>query len=82
MKKKRDLSQQTYKFPSNMNRVKEELQKQGRTQVWLAKKIGKSYVVVNNYCNNKAQMSIPILFLMANALDIDVRDLLVPSKKK
>lgn len=81
MKKKRDLTQ-AYKIPFHMNRVKEELQKQGRTQVWLAKKIGKSYVVVNNYCNNKAQMSIPILFVMAHALDIDVRDLLVPSKKK
>lgn len=35
-----------------MNRIKKILKEQGRTQTWLAKKIGKSYVVVTNYCNN------------------------------
>lgn len=63
-----------------MNRIKEVLKEQGRTQTWLAEKIGKSYVVVTNYCNNKAQPSIEVLIKIANVLDIDVRELLVSSK--
>lgn len=63
-----------------MNRIKEVLKEQGRTQTWLAEKIGKSYVVVTNYCNNKAQPSIEVLIKISNVLDIDVRELLVSSK--
>ncbi|MFW9872479.1 MAG: helix-turn-helix transcriptional regulator [Candidatus Thorarchaeota archaeon] len=65
-----------------MNRIKEVLKEQGRTQTWLADKIGKSYVVVTNYCNNKAQPSIEVLTKIAEYLDIDVRELLVSSKEK
>lgn len=64
-----------------MNRIKEVLKQQGRTQTWLAEQIGKSYVVVTNYCNNKTQPSIPILYEMAKVLDVDVCELLVPSKE-
>tara|TARA_R110002049_G_scaffold273751_4_gene451587 strand:- start:80 stop:271 length:192 start_codon:yes stop_codon:yes gene_type:complete len=63
-----------------MNRIKEVLKEQGRTQTWLADQIDKSYVVVTNYCNNKAQPSIPILREIAKALEVDVRDLLVSTK--
>ena len=65
-----------------MNRIKEILKEQGRTQTWLAKKIGKSYVVVTKYCNNHTQPSILILAEIANALDVDVRELLIPTKTK
>lgn len=65
-----------------MNRIKEVLREQGRTQTWLADQIDKSYVVVTNYCNNKAQPSLPILKKIADALDIDVRELLVATKRK
>lgn len=40
-----------------MNRIKEVLKEQGRTQTWLAEQTGKSYVVVTNYCNNNTQPS-------------------------
>jgi len=63
-----------------MNRIKEILKEQGRTQTWLAEKIEKSYVVVTNYCNNNAQPSISILRKIAEILDVDVRELLVPTK--
>jgi putative transcriptional regulator len=65
-----------------MNCIKEILKKQGRTQIWLARKIGRSYVVTSNYCNNKTQPSILILKRMADALEVDIRDLLVPTKGK
>jgi putative transcriptional regulator len=65
-----------------MNRIKEVLRDQGRTQTWLSEKIGKSYVVVTNYCNNNSQPSIPILRKIAKILDVDVRELLVSTKVK
>lgn len=63
-----------------MNRIKEVLQEQGRSQTWLADKIDKSYVIVTNYCNNNSQPSIPVLREIAEVLDVDVRELLVPTK--
>jgi putative transcriptional regulator len=63
-----------------MNRIKEVLKQQGRTQTWLADKIGKSYVVLTNYCNNHSQPSIPVLREIAEVLDVDVRELLEPTK--
>jgi putative transcriptional regulator len=64
-----------------MNRIKEVLKQQGRTQTWLAEKIGKSYVVVTNYCNNNNQPSIQVLREIAKELSIDVRQLLVSTKE-
>jgi len=64
-----------------MNRIKEVLKEQGRTQTWLAEKIEKSYVVVTNYCNNNAQPSIDVLRKIAKVLDVDVRELLTPTKE-
>ena len=64
----------------SFNRIKEVLKEQGRTQTWMADQIGKSYVVVTNYCNNNAQPSIEVLRKIAGALDVDVRELLVPTK--
>ena len=65
-----------------MNRIKVILKEQGRSQAWLAEQLGKSYVMVTNYCNNKAQPSIEVLNQVANLLDVDVRVLLEPSKIK
>jgi putative transcriptional regulator len=65
-----------------MNRIKEILHIQGRSQVWLADKIGKSYVVTTNYCNNKTQPKIALLRKIAGVLDVDVRELLEETKDK
>ncbi len=64
-----------------MNRIKEVLLDQGRTQAWLANRIGKSYVVTTNYVNNKTQPSIPVLYQIAEVLGVDVRELLVRSRR-
>ena len=63
-----------------MNRIKDVLKEQGRTQTWLAEQIEKSYVIVTNYCNNNAQPSIQVLRKIAIILDVDVRELLVSTK--
>lgn len=63
-----------------INRIKKVLKEQGRTQTWLAEQIGKSYVVVTNYCNNNTQPSIQVLTDISQVLDIDIRELLVSTK--
>ncbi|MCF6183819.1 MAG: helix-turn-helix transcriptional regulator [Bacteroidales bacterium] len=60
--------------------IKKILKEQGRTQTWLAEKIGKSYVVVTNYCNNNSQPSIQVLTDISKVLDVDIRELLVSTK--
>jgi transcriptional regulator with XRE-family HTH domain len=65
-----------------MNRIKKILTEQGRTQTWLASKISRSYVVTTNYCNNKTQPSLTILYKIASVLKVDVRELLVSTNDK
>ena len=63
-----------------INRIKEILVIQGKTQVWLAEKIGKSTTAVAAMCNNKTQPHLKDLRKIAFILDIDVRELLVSTK--
>jgi putative transcriptional regulator len=63
-----------------MNRIKEILKDQGRSQKWLSKQIERSFVVTTNYCNNKTQPSIAMFRKIASLLGVDVRDLLLPTK--
>lgn len=65
-----------------MNRIKEILQTRGVSQTWLANRIGKTFNMVNLYAANKVQPPIPVLYQIADILDIDVRELLVPNKAR
>lgn len=64
-----------------MNRIKEVLHEKGIKQVWLSEKLEKSLNMVNEYCNNKRQPSLEDLNRIADILDVDVKDLIVSSKK-
>ena len=63
-----------------MNRIKEVLEDQGRSQRWLADKLGKSYNMVNAYVQNRQQPRLEVLNEIANILDVDIKELLVSSK--
>ena len=63
-----------------MNRIKEVLQEKGIKQTWLSVKLGKSFNVINDYCNNRRQPTIEVLFKIADILDVDVKDLLISTK--
>ena len=63
-----------------MNCIKEVLENQGRSQRWLADKLGKSYNMVNAYVQNRQQPRIEILYEVAELLSVDVKDLLVSNK--
>ena len=65
---------------NRINRIKEVLVIQDRSQTWLAEKLGKTRVTVSNYCNNNMQPPLETLLEIAHILDVDVRELLVASK--
>lgn len=65
-----------------MNRIKEILKEQGRSQVWLADRLDMSYLAVTRYCNNIRQPNLEVLNKIAEILGVDNRDLLVPLKNK
>lgn len=65
-----------------MNRIKEVLESKGISQTELANLLGKSFNMVNLYATNKVQPPISILYQIADILNIDVRDLLVPNEIK
>lgn len=65
-----------------MNRIKEVLKEQGRTQAWLASKLDISRSTMALYCNNQSQPKIITLYKVAEFLDVDAKDLLVSTKEK
>jgi transcriptional regulator with XRE-family HTH domain len=64
-----------------INRIKEILVIKDRTQKWLSEQLGKSTTAVTAICNNKAQPRLSDLRKIAYILNVDVRELLVPTKK-
>jgi len=65
-----------------MNRIKEVLEEQGRSQRWLADKLSKSYNMVNAYVQNRQQPRLEILYKIAELLAVDIKDLLISNKEK
>ena len=63
-----------------MNRIKEILERKGVSQTDLAHRLGKTFNMVNLYATNKVQPPIPILYKIAEILDVDFRELLVSNK--
>ncbi len=64
-----------------MNRIKDLLEAKGISQTDLAHRLGKSFNMVNLYACNKVQPPIPVLYEIAEILNIDVRELLSPYNK-
>ncbi len=64
----------------DMNRIKEVLETKGINQTELANRLGKTFNMVNLYATNKVQPPIPVLYQIADILNVDVRDLLIPNK--
>lgn len=63
-----------------INRLKAVLAEKQLTSKWLAERLEKSENTVSKWCSNKVQPSLENLIEIAKILDIDVRDLLVPTK--
>lgn len=59
-----------------LNRIKAVLAETGHTGKWLAMVLGKDPVTVSKWCTNKAQPNLDMLFKVAQALNVEVKDLI------
>lgn len=64
----------------NLNRIKAVLAEKNKTSRELAHLLGKTETSVSRWCTNDMQPSIETLYEIAKALDVDIRELLVPTK--
>ena len=64
-----------------MNRIKEVLEQNGIKQKWLAEQMGQSYNMVNSYAQNRRQPSLEDLYKIAEILNVEAKELLVPIKE-
>lgn len=65
---------------SRINRLKIVLAEQQKTNKWLAERLDKSQVTISRWCTNDQQPSLYDLVRVAKALDVDVRELIEPTK--
>ena len=63
-----------------INRLKVILAEKGKTNKWLAEKLGKSDVTVSRWVTNEVQPSMDNLVAIASLLKVDVRDLINSTK--
>lgn len=59
------------------NRIKAVLAEQGKTNLWLAEKLGRNKTTISKWCTNSMQPPVETLFEVAENLRVDVRELLV-----
>lgn len=59
-----------------LNRIKDVLEDRGISQTWLAKKIDKSFGMINAYACNRTQPSLEVLMQIADILNVDLKDLI------
>ena len=65
---------------TNLNRIKVTLVEKQKTGKWLAEQLGKSTCTVSKWCSNSSQPDLATLNKIAELLNVDVRDLITPSK--
>lgn len=64
---------------ADINRLKVVLVEQKKTSKWLAETLGKDHATVSKWCTNTSQPSIETFLEIARLLNVDIKDLLVPS---
>ena len=64
----------------NLNRIKVVLVEQQKTGKWLAEQLGKSTCTVSKWCSNTIQPDLATLDKIATLLNVDIRELIMPSK--
>ena len=66
----------------DLNRIRVVLAEQNKKNKWLADELGKNQATVSQWCNNVRQPSIETLAEIANVLNVDIRQLLNPTKEE
>lgn len=65
-----------------INRIKVVLAEKRRTAKWLSEQIGRNPATVSKWCTNTVQPSMEALLDIANALEMNIQDLLLPTNKE
>lgn len=65
-----------------LNRIKPVLEERGISQTWLAKRLGKSFGMVNAYACNRTQPSLDVLMQIAEILQVDIKDLITDKNER
>ena len=63
-----------------LNRLKVVLVEKKRTAKWLAQELGKDAAAISKWNSNTSQPSLETLRKIADLLEVDVRELLIPSR--
>ena len=64
---------------ADINRLKVVLVEKKKTSKWLAETLGKDPATVSKWCTNSSQPSLGTLIEIARILEVDVRELIVPT---
>ena len=64
-----------------VNRIKVVLAEKKRTAKWLSEQIGRNPATVSKWCTNTVQPSMDALLDIANALEMNIQDLLLQTNK-
>jgi len=67
---------------ANINRIKAVLAERRKSNKWLAEQLKKDPATVSKWCTNSAQPSLETLIDVAKVLDVDARELIVPTDVK
>ena len=62
-------------------RLKEVMKEKGVSRAELAEKLKKSNTMISNYCSEMNYPTYPDLVLIAEILDVDIRELFIPTKE-
>lgn len=64
----------------DLNRIKVVLVEKKRTSKWLAEQIGKDPATISKWCTNTSQPDLATLSRVAELLDVNIRELIAPTK--
>lgn len=67
-------------YLSYINMIKEVLEERGIKQIWLYKKLYKSYNIVSAYVQKRQQRRLEVLNDIVEILDVDVMNLIQSNK--
>lgn len=66
---------------NDYNRIKVVLAEKKKTGRWLSEQLGVSVITISRWCSNTTQPNLPTLVKIASSLDVDIKELIVSTKK-
>ena len=61
----------------NLNRIKVMLAEKGKTNKWLAEKLGRDQATISKWCTNACQPPLEALIQIAQCLEVDIKELIM-----